>query len=127
HLAAKQRAIHVERLELLDRDAVGRGALPTHLVRPQLRAAEDRVRVDGVGADADRPALEGGDTRELNEPRLRDGVRPEAGAGGERVLRRDVDEAAADALLREHRPDAFREQEVAREVDLEAAPPLRVA
>src|SRR5262249_37721040 len=48
HLPAEQRPCGVERLELVDGDAVRLGALAPHLLRPEPRAAEDRVRVDGV-------------------------------------------------------------------------------
>src|SRR5205085_12606392 len=116
----------VEGLELLDLDAVRSRAFAAHLVRPELRTAEDGIRVDRIGAHADRTALERGDACELDESCLRHGVRPEAGAGRERVLRGDVDETAADPLLAQDRPDALGEHEVARQVDLEAAAPVVV-
>ena len=124
--APEEAAGGVERLDLVDGDPVRLGALAAEVVRPELRAREDRVGVDGVRADAVGAALERRDPHQLDEPGLRHRVGAETGAGREGVLRGHVDEAAADPLLPHEGDDAASEKEVRRQVHLEAAPPFRL-
>ncbi len=123
HAAAQEAPGRIEGLDVLDGDAVRLGALAAELVRPELRAGEDRVGAHGVRPDAVPAALERRDPHQLDEARLRDRVRPEPGPRLECVLRRDVHEAAADPLLAQQRDGPAGEQELRGEVHLEAPLP----
>ncbi len=68
-------------------------------------------------------ALERRDPHQLDEARLRDRVRAEPRPRLERVLRRDVHQAASDPLLAQQRDGPAREQEVRGEVHLQAPLP----
>ncbi len=68
--ALQQAALAVVLLERFLVDAVGRRALLAPLARPDARAAQHRVGVDDVAADAERRALEREAAREVQLGRL---------------------------------------------------------
>src|ERR687887_7249 len=89
HRDAELRSALVEVLQLLLADAVGAGALGLPVGRPDARALDDGVGVDGVDTDPGGTALLGQAAREVKRGGLGRGVRGRVRAGDERVLRRD--------------------------------------
>ena len=83
------------------------GALRPPFALPDLRAAQHGVRIDRVDADAERRAFEREAAREMDLRGLGGAIGGGAGRGGERVLRGDEDDAAAEALLL-HEPESLR-------------------
>src|SRR5437773_2467891 len=71
HGHAELRPALVEGLQLVLADAVGGGALGLPVGRPDARALDDGVGVDGVDADPVRPALLRDAAREMQRRRLR--------------------------------------------------------
>src|SRR5436305_983972 len=72
--------------QLVDGDAVLRGAASLHLVGPEARVPEDGVGVDDVHAYAEGRRLDGEHAGELELGGLGRAVGAEAGAGRQRVL-----------------------------------------
>src|SRR5437867_2237539 len=98
---AEEGALSIVLLELVDRDAVGAGALGADGLRPEPALAEDRVRVEHVGAHAVRSALDREDAAELGLGGLGGAVCGHVPPGRERALGHDEDDVAADALAPE--------------------------
>ena len=96
---AELRARAVERLQVALVDAVRARALGLPVGRPDARALDHGVRVDGVHADPVRAALLREAAREMERRGLRRRVGGGVGAGDERVLRGDEDDRAAASLL----------------------------
>ena len=80
HGPLQQRALAVDLFELGLGDLVRRRPLRPPLPLPDLRAAQNRVRIDGVGADAVGRAFERKAAREMNLRRLGGAIGRGAGA-----------------------------------------------
>ena len=95
-----------------------------HLVAPEARAAEDRVGVEHVRADAELAALQRHDPAQLRLGGLAHAVRAELLAGRGHVLRRVEDDAAAGPLLLHDPQRRAGDEEVSARVDGERAIPI---
>src|SRR5439155_26348051 len=94
---AEEGAPSVVLLELIDRDAVGAGALAADGLGPEAALAEDRVRVEHVRAHAVRATLDRERAAELGLGGLGGAVGGHGAAGREGVLGYHEDDVAADA------------------------------
>ncbi len=103
HLALEQRALGVERAELVLGDAVDGGTLGAPAAGEDAAALHDAVGVDAVDPDAVLAEL-GGEQPDLVGLVGLDGAVGDVVRSGEHgVLRADVDDVAAEALV-DHRP-----------------------
>src|SRR3954468_3659104 len=118
------RPLAVVLLELVGLYPIVGGALLAPRGVPDARALEHRVRVDGVDADAVRPALLCQAAGQMELGGLRRRVRRGALAGDERVLGGHEDDRTAAALRAQDAERLARDEEVAGAEDRVVALPL---
>ena len=121
----QQRALAVMLLQLVRAHLVGGGALLAPFAGPDLGAAQHRVGVDRVDADAELRAFQRQAAGEMDLGGLGGAVGGGVGRGGEPVLGGDEDDGAAGLLLL-HQPEGLaRDQEIAGRQDVHVAVPHR--
>src|SRR5881409_1527422 len=102
HGDAELRPALVEGLELVLADAVRARAFGLPVGRPDARALDHGVGVDGVDANPVRSAFLGQAAGEVERGRLRGGVRGGVRSRDEGVLRRDEDDGPTASLVEQH-------------------------
>ena len=109
----EQRALRVERAELVLGHAVDGGALRAPAAGEDAAAAHDAVGVDAVDPDAVLAELGGEQPHLVGLVGLRRAVGDVVRAGEHRVLRDDVDDVAAEALVDHRLGRGLRHEEAA--------------